>query len=145
MAARVRSPEAMSELVVFDTSIVVDQNRTNRHLDRILRVQGLIRNSSVVLAELWRGAASAVDRKTIEGLERSHATLTPTANNWLESGHLLAKIRDDKGFEPHKLRDLHFDVLIALTARSHGARLITSNRADFELIRKYRNFKLEVW
>jgi predicted nucleic acid-binding protein len=34
---------------------------------------------------------------------------------------------------------------IALTARTHGARLITSNRADFEMIRKYRAFKLEVW
>jgi predicted nucleic acid-binding protein len=40
---------------------------------------------------------------------------------------------------------LHFDVLIALTTRTHGARLITSNRSDFELIRKYRSFKLEVW
>jgi predicted nucleic acid-binding protein len=32
-----------------------------------------------------------------------------------------------------------------LTARSHGATLITSNRADFELIREYRAFELEVW
>jgi predicted nucleic acid-binding protein len=51
----------------------------------------------------------------------------------------------DSGFEPHKLRDLHFDVLIALTARTHGALLITSNRIDFELIREYRDFRLEVW
>jgi predicted nucleic acid-binding protein len=36
-------------------------------------------------------------------------------------------------------------VLIALTARSYGARLITSNRVDFELIREYREFELEVW
>jgi predicted nucleic acid-binding protein len=34
---------------------------------------------------------------------------------------------------------------IALTVRSHGARLITSNRGDFEIIRDYRDFKLEVW
>jgi predicted nucleic acid-binding protein len=54
-------------------------------------------------------------------------------------------MRERHGFEPPKLRDLHFDVLIALTARAHGARLITSNRADFELIRKYRDFALEVW
>jgi predicted nucleic acid-binding protein len=54
-------------------------------------------------------------------------------------------MQGDHGFESKKLRDLHFDVLIALTARTHGARLITSNRADFELIREYRNFKLEVW
>jgi predicted nucleic acid-binding protein len=54
-------------------------------------------------------------------------------------------MQKDKGFGAEELRDLHFDVLIALTARSHGARLITSNRADFELLRKYRDFRLEVW
>jgi predicted nucleic acid-binding protein len=57
----------------------------------------------------------------------------------------LAKIRADRGFEPHKLRDLHSDVLIALTTRSHGARLITTNRTDSELINRYRQMKLEVW
>jgi predicted nucleic acid-binding protein len=40
---------------------------------------------------------------------------------------------------------LHFDALIALTVRAHGARLITSNRSDFELIQAYREFALEVW
>jgi predicted nucleic acid-binding protein len=135
----------MSEIVIFDTSVIVDQIRTNRHLDRMLNVEGLVRNSSVVLAELWRGVASVVDRKVVETLQRSHPTLTPTTNNWVESGQVLAKIRAGKGFEPHKLRDLHFDVLIALTARAHGARVITSNREDFELIREYRAFRLELW
>jgi predicted nucleic acid-binding protein len=51
----------------------------------------------------------------------------------------------DKGFTPDKLRDLHFDVLIALTAWSHGARLITSDRADFEMISAYRKFQFEIW
>jgi predicted nucleic acid-binding protein len=135
----------MSNFVIFDTSIVVDQIRTNCHLNRFVQVDGLIRNSSVVLAELWRGVSSSIDRKIVEVMERNHPILTVTANNWLESGQILAKMRADKGFEPHKLRDLHFDVLIALTARSSGARLITSNRADFELIRTYRDFKLEIW
>jgi predicted nucleic acid-binding protein len=58
---------------------------------------------------------------------------------------MLEAIRSDRGFAPAKLRDLHFDVLIALTARSYGARLITSNRTDFELIHKYCEVKLEVW
>jgi predicted nucleic acid-binding protein len=135
----------MNEIVLFDSSVLIDQIRTNRHLDRIRQVEGLIRVSSVVLAELWRGASSRVDRKAIEMLEANRPVLTPTTNNWLESGQILAKIRDDRGFAAEKLRDLHFDVLIALTARSHGARLITSNRADFELIREHRDFKLEVW
>jgi predicted nucleic acid-binding protein len=78
-------------------------------------------------------------------LARNHPILTPTEKNWLESGEILAAIRDDRGFAPAKLRDLHFDVLIALTARSHGARLITTNRTAFELINSYREIKLEVW
>ena len=65
--------------------------------------------------------------------------------NWLESGQILSKIRTDKGFLPEKLRDLHFDVLIALTALSYGARLITSNRADFELIATHVPLQLEIW
>lgn len=135
----------MSDLAVFDTSVLVDQIRTNRHIDRISNLECVIRNCSVVLAELWRGASSSVDRKVIRTLERNHPILSPTANHWLESGHLLAEIHDDKGLQPAKLRDVHFDVLIALTARAHGARLITTNRADFEMIREYRDFKLEVW
>jgi predicted nucleic acid-binding protein len=52
---------------------------------------------------------------------------------------------EDKGFSPGKLRDLHFDVLIALSARNHGATVITSDKADFELIRHYKEFQLEIW
>ena len=135
----------MSECVVFDTSVLVDHLRTDRHALRMANLNALVRNSSVVLAELWRGAVSPVDRNILHTLEKNYPILTPTRNNWLESGVLLAKMREEKGFEPGKLRDLHFDVLIALTARSYGAKLITSNRADFELIREYRDFELEVW
>ncbi len=135
----------MSDFVIFDTSVLIDQIRTNRHLDRILDVAGVVHNSAVVLAELWRGASSSVDRRILEALERNHPILTPTEKNWLESGRILGKIYANKGFEPKKLRDLHFDLLIALTARTCGARLITSNRADFELIREHREFELEVW
>jgi len=135
----------MSECVVFDTSVLVDHLRTGCHALRMANLNALVRNSSVVLAELWRGAVSPVDRKILQTLEEKYPILTPTRNNWLESGLLLAKMREENGFEPRKLRDLHFDVLIALTARSYGAKLITSNRADFELIRKYRDFELEVW
>ena len=46
---------------------------------------------------------------------------------------------------PDKIRDLHFDLLIALTARTYGARLITPNRRGFELIKIYHDFHLDVW
>jgi len=135
----------MSDIVIFDTSVLVDEARTGRHRKRIESVNGLVRTSSVVLAELLRGVIGPAEDKFLRALARNHPILTPTQKNWLESGEILANIRADQGFEPHKLRDLHFDVLIALTTRSHGARLITTNRTDFELINNYREIKLEVW
>ena len=135
----------MSDLVIFDTSVLVDELRTGRHRKSIELVVGLVRNSSVVLAELWRGVIEAAERSFLHSLIRNHPILTPTENNWLESGEILASIRADHGFAPAKLRDFHFDVLVALTARSHGARLITTNRRDFEMINRYRKFRLETW
>jgi predicted nucleic acid-binding protein len=98
----------------------------------------------VVLAELWRDATESAEQEFLRVLEKNHRILAPTESNWLESGRLLGKIYEDKGFAPDKLRDLHFDVLIALTARSHGARLITSDRGDFELISAYWKFQMEI-
>ena len=135
----------MSNVVIFDTSVLVDEVRTSRHRKKIDSVDGLVRMSSVVLAELLRGATVPAEVKFLRTLARNHPILTPTEENWLESGEILAKIRAAQGLDLHKLRDLHFDVLIALTARSHGARLITSNRRDFELINRHRQIELEVW
>ena len=135
----------MSNLVILDTSIFIDHLRTGCHQQRIESLTGLIRMSSVVLAELWRGATDRAERGFLRALEKNHPILTPTENNWLESGRLLGQIYAEKGFTPDKLRDLQFDVLIALTARSHGARLFTSDRADFEAISAYRKFELEIW
>ena len=135
----------MSDLVIFDTSVLVDDLRTGRHQQRIQSITGLIRTSSVVLAELWRGASRREEREFLRALSKNHPILVPTEKNWLESGQLLARIRADRGFVADKLSELHFDVLIALTARACGACLITSNRADFEIIHSYRKFQLEVW
>jgi predicted nucleic acid-binding protein len=132
-------------MVIFDSSIFVDDLRSGRHSDRVAMIGDLVRNSSVVLAELWRGTTTEAEEKFLVWLVDHYPVLTPSESNWLESGQILQRMQRDHGFESKKLRDLHFDVLIALTARTHGARLITSNRGDFEMIREYRDFKLEVW
>ena len=116
-----------------------------REIVALKRFKKLVRNSAVVLEELSRAATKPREQEFVERLARNHAVLTPTENNWLDSGRLLSTIHAAKGFGPEKLRDLHFDVLIALTARSVGARLVTSNRADFELIASYRKLQLEFW
>jgi len=134
-----------NRILLFDTSIFVDQLRSDRHRERIASVSGRIRHSSVVLAELLRGAKKRTERDFVETLGKQSPLLTPTEMNWLESGRLLTRMSAERGFPPEKLRDLHFDVLIALTASTHGATVVTSNRGDFELIRRYKRFALEVW
>jgi len=135
----------VSEIVIFDTSVLIDGLRSGRHQQRIQSIRGLIRTSAVVLAELWRGATRTAEREFLRTLGRNHPVLTPTENNWLESGQILGKMRPDLSLTADGLRNLHFDVLIALTARSHGATVITSDRDDFEVINHYRKFKFEVW
>jgi predicted nucleic acid-binding protein len=121
----------MSDIVIFDTSVLVDELRTGRHRKRIESAEGLVRTSSVVLAELLRGVIGPAEPKFLRSLASNCSILTPTEKNWLESGVILANIRAVQGFAPHKLRDLRFDVLIALTARSHGAHLITTKSDRF--------------
>jgi predicted nucleic acid-binding protein len=145
MAASYALRPTVSNLIIIDTSIFIDHLRTGCHQERIDSLVGLVRLSSVVMAELWRGATKPAEQTFLRNLEKNHPILTPTENTWLESGRLLGRIRRDMGFSPDKLRDLHFDVLIALTARSYGARVITSNGNDFELIREYRRFDLVIW
>jgi predicted nucleic acid-binding protein len=135
----------MSSFAIFDTSILIDRLRYGRHVERMHGLGMLVRPCAVVIAELMRGVQDKEEWKFLEILTNSPFIVTPTTSIWLESGEILAQIRAEHGFEPKKLRELHFDVLIALTARAHGALLVTSNGVDFELIRGYRDFPLEVW
>ncbi len=134
-----------SKVIIFDTSIFIDHLRTNKFTDHFQNLNGIIRNSSVVLSELLRGATREEEVRFVTTLVENHPVFTPTEKNWIESGKILSKISKDKGLSPEKLRDLHFDVLIALTGRNYGAIVITSNKTDFELIKSYKNFSLEMW
>ena len=73
-----RSP-AMSEwiLCIFDSSVLIDDLRTGRHQQRIQSVTALIRTSSVVLAELWRGANNTGRAEIPAGVGR---TIRPDSN-----------------------------------------------------------------
>ena len=58
----------------------------------------------------------------------------PLAADWWETGRLLQTIGDAHGWETSKRRDFQNDALIALTARRHGAVVVTGNQSDFELL-----------
>ncbi len=130
---------------ILDSCIFIHDLRDGRYQEQINALRGPIRISAVVLAELLRGARRQDEKLFVKRIGENHPVIAPTANNWLESGEILAKMRAEHGLSPERLRALHFDTLIALTARSAGARLITSNRGDFEMIRSCRDFDLEIW
>ncbi len=91
-----------NRVVIFDTSIFIDHLRTNKHVERFQNLSGLIRNSSVVLSELARGATNESELDFVSTLAKNHPILTPTERNWLESGSLLYRMREDKGFSRKK-------------------------------------------
>jgi predicted nucleic acid-binding protein len=59
----------------------------------------------------------------------------PSVADWWEAGRLVRSIGDKQGWDIHKRRDFQNDALIALTARRHGATVVTADSSDFDLLR----------
>ena len=134
-----------ANLAILDTSVYVDNLRSGRFKQEILDLKFVIRCSAVVLAELSRGARSRPMRRFIEDLAKNLRIITPNEREWIQSGRIVNRIVTSKGYDLHKTRELHFDVLIVLTARRIGAYLITCNVDDFTAIRAYLDFNLICW
>ena len=131
---------------ILDTNVYIDYWERGAHLGELelLRKSFLVRHSAVVLSELRRGAHTATARRTVESLRRlAGVTWAPTDADWWRAGELVAKVGAARGWEVGKKRDFQNDALIGLTAVRHGATLITSNRADFELLAN--EIPLKVW
>ena len=58
---------------------------------------------------------------------------------------MVRTLTDRHRWDIHKLREIHFDVLIALTARRLGAHLITSNARAYLAVQQVLGFKLICW
>jgi predicted nucleic acid-binding protein len=124
---------------ILDTSIYIDHWERGLHaevLDRVRR-SFVVRHSAVVLSELRRGARTPQAEKRVGQLfRRVRDAWEPVSADWWEAGRLIRRIGDQRGWEPSKRRDFQNDALIALTARRHGATVVTTDRQDFELLRR---------
>jgi predicted nucleic acid-binding protein len=122
---------------VIDTGVYIDhwQGRLpGEALERVRRAF-IVRHSAVVLSELRRGARSPHARQLVESLARTVAIhWEPSAWDWWEAGRAIQRIGDARGWTVGKRRDFQNDTLIALTARRHGAAVVTTDREDFELL-----------
>ncbi|MBI3767604.1 MAG: type II toxin-antitoxin system VapC family toxin [Deltaproteobacteria bacterium] len=100
----------------------------------------VVRHSAVVLSELRRGVRSPAAQRRVEGLFRlAPIVWEPKAADWWEAGKLVREVGDREGWEVNKRREFQNDALIALTARRHGATVVTTNHADFFLLKRQLN------
>lgn len=104
--------------------------------------------SSIVVEELYAGALDAgairLVEKYVGALEKARRVVNPSFQEWKEAGKLVAEITRKEPGRKAKIQQMLNDILLALSARQIGADLLTLNRADFELIRRYKSFSLRI-
>lgn len=144
---------ALTTRVVLDTSVYLAILRDARFARSFRpRYEAEVARtymSSVVVQELLAGTWGVRQRQQAESLfrpfERVGRLITPTHRVWREAGLTAARIAERKPAERSKLRiGLLNDMLIALSARSIGAAVLTRNRGDFQLIQAFAPFRLEI-
>jgi len=98
----------------------------------MVRQAFVVRHSAVVLSELRRGARTREALRLVNQLHRLAGDFwEPTREDWWDAGRLVREIGDQHGWDTIKRRDFQNDTLIALTARRHGATVVTANLSDF--------------
>jgi predicted nucleic acid-binding protein len=121
----------------LDTSVYIGhwEQRLYEEALAAIRKAYVVRHSAVVLSELRRGARTQDAQRLVDALSRlARIQWEPTAGDWWEAGRLIREIGDAQGWDTNKRRDFQNDALIALTARRHGATVVTANRTDFDLL-----------
>ena len=133
--------------VVIDTNLYIDWLNAGRHEDVLFERAAVKYMSAVVMLELYAGALSPRDRRAVRNVvsafNRAGRVLVPSGGVYEEAGHVLRTLQRS-GYQVAKSGSLVNDVLIALSARSIGATVVTRNAADFAAIREVRSFMLTV-
>ena len=134
--------------VVIDTNIYIDWLNAGRYEEIIFQREAVKYLSAVVLMELLAGAFSTRDRRFIRDITlpfaKANRIVTPTVSIYEEAGDVLRRLQSLYGYSMPSAYGLVNDVLIALSARSIGASVITQNERDFAAIQSVRPFKLVV-
>lgn len=128
-----------SPIAVLDTSIYISHWQANQYEDKIdfARNRYLIRQCSVVLHELRRGARTKNGIRLVENLIRtSPEILNPTDTDWWKAAQILQPLLKKKRASKPNLQNLQNDCLIALCARRVGGLVITADKKDFPLLEK---------
>ena len=134
--------------LVIDTNIYIDWFNAGRH-DNVLFQRDAVRHlSAVVLMELRAGAFNLRDRRLVQRVETAFARagriLVPSKAVFVDAGDTLRHLQAARGFRIETSHSIVNDVLIALSACSIGATVVTQNERDYKAIQAVRTFQLLV-
>jgi predicted nucleic acid-binding protein len=134
--------------LVIDTNRYIDWLNAGQREDLLFQRDATKYLSAVVILELYAGAFSPRERRILSSVvtafDRANRVLVPSGAIYEDAGHVLRTLQALRGYRLASAPSLVNDVLIALSARSIGATVLTSNTRDFEAIRDIRPFKLGV-
>ena len=134
--------------LIIDTNVWIDWINRGAHEDLLLNKNAIKYLSSIVLMELYAGVHRPKDKSQVDQLvrafQRTSRIINPSIENYREAGQVMARLQRRHGLQIKKVMGLSHDILIALTARSIGATVLTSNRQDFELLQSLCSFHLQV-
>ena len=134
--------------VVIDTNVYIDWLNRGRHEELLFQRDTIKYLSAVVMMELRAGACSQRDRRLLQRLEvafeRAGRILTPSRGVFSEAGDALRRLQADRGHDIGASHSIANDVLIALSARSIGATVVTQNGRDYRAIQAVRPFHLVI-
>jgi predicted nucleic acid-binding protein len=134
----------MLRKVILDTNLYIDWFNKGLH-EELMVGPGLVRYlSTVVQMELRVGAMMLPARRALDQLVRAYRApgriVAPDGEVFDQAGRTLQRLRE-AGREIRRA-SLVNDVLIALTARSIGATMVTADE-DYEVLRSIVDFKLQ--
>jgi predicted nucleic acid-binding protein len=134
--------------LVIDTNLYIDWLNAGRHEALLFQRDTTKYLSAVVILELYAGAFSLRERRILRSVvtafERANRVLVPSGAIYEDASHVLRRLQASRGYRLASTPSLVNDVLIALSARSIGATVLTSNTRDFEAIRGLRPFNLGI-
>lgn len=132
--------------VVIDTNIYIDWFNSGLHEDVLFQRDTIKHLSAVVLMELRAGAFSASDRRLVQRVEdafgKAGRILIPSRAVFADAGEALRRLQTDRNFGVAARQSIVADVLIALSARSIGATVVTQNERHYRAIQAVRRFQL---
>jgi hypothetical protein len=102
-----------ANFAILDTSVYIDNLRSGRFKQEILDLKFVVRLSAVVLAELSMGARSIEMKRLVDDLAKTSASSLRRKEAGFSRAASSAGLSLPKGFDIHKTREIHFDVLIA--------------------------------